>query len=78
MNTINLLKIMHEMYRDAIGMKYKPLPQTDAAVQNLLIQLYNTTELDWEEIKSLWWEYLTKGKLDIPEALRNARKRGAL
>lgn len=78
MNTIQLTKIMHNMYADAIGMKRKPLPQADDAVQNFLIQLYNTTELDWEEIKSLWWEYLTKGKLDIPEALRNTRKRGAL
>lgn len=78
MNTIQLTKIMHNMYADSIGMKRKPLPQADDAVQNFLIQLYNTTELDWEEIKSLWWEYLTEGKMSIPSAMESARKRGAL
>lgn len=78
MNTLQLTKIMHEMYRDITGMKRKPLPQADDAVQNFLIRLYNTTELDWEEIKTLWWEYLTKGKLSIPSAMKSARKRGAL
>ena len=77
MNTINLLKIMHEMYRDANGTGREILPE-DYTIHNFLIQLYNTTELDWQEIKSLWLDYLAKGKLDIPEALRNARKRGAL
>lgn len=78
MNTMQLLKIMHNMYADAIGMKRKPQPQADNAIQSFLIRLYNTTELDWEEIKSLWWEYLTKGKLSIPSAMQSARKRGAL
>lgn len=77
MNTVQLLKIMHEMYRDANGTGREILPE-DYAIHNFLIQLYNTTELEWQEIKSLWWDYLAKGKLDIPEALRNARKRGAL
>ena len=78
MNTIQLTKIMSSMYADAIGMKRKPQPQADDAIQNFLIRLYNTTELDWEEIKSLWWEYLTKGKMSIPSAMESARKRGAL
>ena len=74
MNTIQLIKIMHEMYRDISGMKRRPL-DGDPAIQNFLINLYNTTELDWEEIKALWWEYLTKGTLSIPDAMQEAKRR---
>lgn len=76
MNTIQLTTIMRNMYADLP--ERKPLPDADKAIHDFLIRLYNTTELDWEEIKSLWWEYLTKGKLSIPSAMQSARKRGAL
>ena len=77
MNTRQLIKIMHEMHRDVTGMKRKPIEE-DPVVQNFLIRLYNITDLDWEEIKNLWWEYLTKGSLSIPEAIKTAKRRLSL
>ena len=66
MNTIQILGMCKEIYRDLTGNRtYK---ETDKNIHDLLIRLYNTTEIDWEEVKSLWIEYLTKGSLSFPEA----------
>ena len=75
MNTIQILGMCKEIYRDLTGNRtYK---DTDKYIYDLLIRLYNTTEIDWEEVKSLWIEYLTKGSLSFPEAFKQAKQRTA-
>lgn len=73
MNTIQILGICKEIYRDLTGNRtYK---EPDRYILDLLIKLYNTTEIDWEEVKSLWIEYLTKGNLSFSDAISQARQR---
>ena len=75
MNTLQILGICKEIYRDLRGKKVYTEP--DQTVLNCIMRLYNTTEIDWEEVKSLWIEYLTKGSLSIPAAIQIARQRTA-
>ena len=75
MNTLQILGICKEIYRDLRGKKVYIEP--DQTVLNCIMRLYNTTEIDWEEVKSLWIEYLTKGSLLIPAAIQIARQRTA-
>ena len=75
MNTLQILGICKEIYRDLRGKKVYIVP--DQTVLNCIMRLYNTTEIDWEEVKSLWIEYLTKGSLLIPAAIQIARQRTA-
>ena len=73
MNTLQILGICKEIYRDLRGKKVYTEP--DQAILNCIIRLYNITEIDWEEVKSLWIEYLIKGSLSIPAAIQIARQR---
>lgn len=73
MNTLQILGMCREIYRDLRGKKVYTEP--DQAVFNCIMRLYNTTEIDWEEVKSLWIEYLEKGSLNIPVAIQSARQR---
>ena len=75
MNTLQILGICKEIYRDLRGKKVYTEP--DQTVLNCIMRLYNTTEIDWEEVKSLWIEYLTKGSLSIPATIQIARQRTA-
>ena len=75
MNTLQILGICKEIYRDLRGKKVYTEP--DQAILNCIMRLYNTTEIDWEEVKSLWIEYLTKGSLSIPATIQIARQRTA-
>lgn len=75
MNTLQILGMCREIYRDLRCKKVYTEP--DQAVLNCIMRLYNTTEIDWEEVKSLWIEYLEKGFLNIPAAIRSARQRTA-
>lgn len=75
MNTLQILGICREIYRDLKSKKVYTEP--DQAILNCIIRLYNTTEIDWEEVKSLWIEYLIKGSLSIPAAIQIARQRTA-
>ena len=49
--------------------------ETDENILNFIFRLYNTTEIDCEEIKSLWIEWLTKGTLSINMQIQSARNR---
>ena len=75
MNTLQILGICKEIYRDLRGKKI--YTESDQAVFNCIMRLYNTTEIDWEEVKSLWIEYLEKGSLNIPAAIQSAKQRTA-
>lgn len=47
----------------------------DKSVLSFLMQEYSQTCMDWEEIQWLWIQYLKKGVLDLPEAMKRARLR---
>lgn len=74
MNTTQIIKMCKEIYRDYRGMKRKPLPE-DSLILDTIMRLYNTTEIDWEEVKWLWINYLEKGNLYLSKAMEMAEKR---
>lgn len=54
----------------------RPLTANDNSVMECIMQVYcQTTEIDHEEIRFLWENYLQKGILDFPTAMQMARKR---
>lgn len=56
--------------------KLKPWNANDNSVMECIIQVYcQTTEIDHEEVRYLWGNYLKKGILDFPTAMKMARKR---
>lgn len=72
-NTLDMYGICHEIYRDLKGKN--AYAETDENILNFIFRLYNTTEIDCEEIKALWIEWLTKGTLSINTQIQNARNR---
>ena len=73
LNTLDMYGICHEIYRDLKGKN--AYTETDESILNFIFRLYNTTEIDCEEIKALWIEWLIKGTLSINMQIRNARNR---
>ena len=54
----------------------KPLTANDNSVMECILQVYcQTVEIDHEEVRFLWENYLQKGILDFPSAMKMARKR---
>lgn len=74
MNTLQIIKMLYKIYRD-FTWEGRKMHYYDNEIKDFLISLYNKTELDFEEIKSLWIEYLTSGNLSISDAIKNARER---
>lgn len=74
MNTTQIIKMCKNIYADYRGMKRKSLAE-DSLILDTIMRLYNTTEIDWEEVKWLWITYLEKGNLYISEAMEMARER---
>lgn len=74
MNTMQIIKMCKNIYADYRGMKRKALPE-DSLILDSIMRLYNTTEIDWEEVKFLWISYLEKGNLYLSEAMEMARER---
>lgn len=72
-NTLDMYGICYEIYRDLKGKN--AYSETDENILNFIFRLYNTTEIDYEEIKSLWIEWLTKGILSVNTQIQNARNR---
>ena len=69
MNAMEIKTMMCEMAD-------KPLTTNDNSVMECILQVYcQTVEIDHEEIRFLWENYLKKGILDFPTALQMARKR---
>lgn len=74
MNTTQIIKMCKNIYADYRGMKRKTLAE-DSLILDTIMRLYNTTEIDWEEIKWLWITYLENENLYISEAMEMARIR---
>lgn len=74
MNTLEIKKMCQNIYNDFIGMGRERKPE-DKHVAAFLIHLYNTTDIDYEEVNWLWTEYLEKGTLDIATAIAEAKER---
>ena len=56
LNTLDMYGICHEIYRDFSGeFVYSEIDET---ILNFIFRLYNVTEIDCEEIISLWIEWL--------------------
>ena len=69
MNAMEIKNMMCEMAD-------KPLTTNDNSVMECILQVYcQTIEIDHEEIRFLWENYLQKGILDFQTALQMARKR---
>ena len=76
LNTLDMYGICHEIYRDLKGKNiYTEYTEIDENILELIFGLYNTTEIDCEEIKELWIEWLTKSTLSINTQIKNARIR---
>lgn len=71
---IQIQKMLINVYRDYIGMGRRQ-SEMDKSVLAFLMQEYSQTCMDWEEIQWLWIQYLEKGALDLPEAIKRARLR---
>lgn len=74
MNMVQVQKMLINVYRDYIGMGRRQ-SEMDKSVLSFLMQEYAQTCMDWEEIQWLWIQYLEKGTLDLPEAIKRARLR---
>lgn len=74
MNYFNIVTMCKNITDDYTGMGRKAKLE-DGIVLDTIMRMYNTTEIDWEEVKWLWCEYLEKGNLYIAEAIEKAKKR---
>ena len=74
MNTPEISKMMHEIYRDFTRYGRKT-HYYDSEIKNFIISFYNRTEIDMEEVKNLWIEYLDRGTLSLDKAVTYARCR---
>ena len=74
MNMVQIQKMLINVYRDYIGIGRRQ-NEMDKNVLSFLMQEYAQTCMDWEEIQWLWIQYLEKGVLDIPEAMKRAKLR---
>ena len=74
MNMVQVQKMLINVYRDYIGMGRRQ-SEMDKSVLAFLMQEYSQTCMDWEEIQWLWIQYLKKGVLDLPEAMKRAKLR---
>ena len=69
MNAMEIKNMMCEMAD-------KPLTTNDTVVMDYIMQVYcQTAEIDHEEIRFLWKNYLQNGILDFPTAKKMAMKR---
>lgn len=68
MNAVEIRKMLNNIKADFISMG-RPWHENDDSVIELLMSIYyQTAEIDWEEIKWLFINYLQKGIIDFPTA----------
>lgn len=78
MNAVQIRKMLNNIKADFIGMG-RPWHKNDDSVLELLMSVYyQTVEIDYEEVKWLFINYLQKGIIDFPEAKKMALKRIAI
>ena len=75
MNAKDIYRMLKGIKADAIGMGRHWHDADDAIMDMLMTVYYTVAELDWEEIKWLFVNYLKNGIIDFPEAKRMALKR---
>lgn len=73
LNILDMYGICHEIYRDFRGKN--TYAETDETILNFIFKLYNITEIDCEEIISLWIEWLKKGSLSVNDMIKKGRMR---
>ena len=75
MNAVEIRKMLNNIKADFIGMG-RPWHENDDSVIELLMSVYyQTAEIDWEEIKWLFINYLQKGIIDFQKAKKMAQVR---
>lgn len=75
MNAVEIKKMLNNIKADFIGIG-RPWHENDDSVIELLMSVYyQTAEIDWEEIKWLFINYLQKGIIDFPKAKKMAQIR---
>lgn len=75
MNTLQIEKMLESIKDDYIKIA-RPWTEFDENVRHLIMLMYlQTPELDWEEIKWLFVNYLETGELNFPAAVKMARQR---
>lgn len=75
MNYVQIQKMLQDIKTDYIEMG-RPWTEFDGNVRNLIMRMYlETPELDWEEVKWLFVNYLKIGELNFSAAIKMARKR---
>ena len=75
MNAVEIRKMLNNIKADFIGMG-RPWHENDDSVIELLMSVYyQTAEIDWEEIKWLFINYLQKGIIDFPKVKKMAQIR---
>ena len=73
LNTLDRYGLCHEIYRDFSGeFVYSEIDET---ILNFIFRLYNVTEIDCEEIISLWIEWLKNGNLSVNDMIKRSRMR---
>lgn len=75
MNAMQIRKMLLNIKADFVGMGRKWHGNDDSVMELIMQIYYQTPEIDWEECKWLWMEYLQKGVLDFPKATQMARER---
>ena len=74
MNTSKIITMCKNIYADYVGMGREKANE-DKHILATIMYMYNNTEIDWEEVKWLWMQYLEKGILDFSTAIFVARER---
>ena len=70
------IKIMMQEIANNYTYAGRPWNANDSSVMECILQVYcQTVEIDHEEVRFLWENYLQKGILDFPTAIKMARKR---
>ena len=75
MNYKQIVDMVNEIYRDYKGMGRKG-NDTDKYIAAIILRFYlRERDIDWEEVKWLWVEYLETGNLYLAEARGKAEQR---
>lgn len=76
MSMLEIKIMMQEIAEHYTFVKGRKWNANDKTVMECIMQVYcQTAEIDHEEIRFLWENYLQKGILDFPTAMKMARKR---
>lgn len=75
MNSTQIIEMMTDIEAEAIAKGRTWHPNDDEIIRMLMRVYFQTVEIDAEEIKWLFTNYLQKGIIDFPTAMKMARQR---